>query len=115
MKLVRFTLPAHLPSVLFLLRQRCVTAGNGLGTGLRWRQPLWKYVRQVHNEQVRATHKERRRGQRPLHYDQVPATHKERLFGQRPGHHGQVLETTTTIKNLRGAAGIGLGTTINYP
>jgi hypothetical protein len=47
---------------------------------------------------------------------------KERLFGQRPGHHDQVPEKTaagnrlaTTIKYLRGAAGIGLGTTTKYP
>ena len=34
MKLVIFTSPAHLPSVLLLLRQRRFAVGNGLGTGL---------------------------------------------------------------------------------
>jgi hypothetical protein len=33
--------------------------------------------------------------------------HNERRRGQQPGHHGQVLY-------LRGAAGIGLGTTIKF-
>ena len=52
---------------------------------------------------------------RARHHDQVPAELKERLLGQRPGLHDQVPETTaagnrlaTTIKYLRGAAGIGM-------
>jgi hypothetical protein len=38
-----------------------------------------------------------------MHCDQVPTTHNEQRSGQRLG---------TTIKYLRGAAGIGLGTTV---
>jgi hypothetical protein len=75
-------------------------------------------------DQVPAMHNERRRGQRHEHHDHVPA----RRCGDRPGQHGQVpvrrrrhrpwrrdqALATHTIKYLRGAAGIGLGTTIKY-
>jgi hypothetical protein len=58
-----------------------------------------------------------------LQHDQVLATHNKRRRGQRPGATIKYLRRTTssaagyglstTIKYLRGAAGIGLGTTIN--
>jgi hypothetical protein len=61
---------------------------------------------------------------RPGHQDQVPATHNERRRGQGPGATAKYLRCTTsgvagiglgtTIKYLRGAAGFGLGTTIKY-
>jgi hypothetical protein len=44
MKQVMFTLPAHLPSGLLLLRQRCIAACTGLGTGLG---TTIKYVRRT--------------------------------------------------------------------
>jgi hypothetical protein len=57
-------------------------------------------------------------------HDQVPATYNERRRGQRPGAANKYLRRTTsgaagnglgaTINYLRGAAGNGLGTTIKY-
>jgi hypothetical protein len=87
------------------------------------------------HDQVPAAHNERRRGQRPGHHDQVPtlrrghrpgrhdqvpATHNEWRREQRPEHHDQVparrrgTGLETTIKYLRGAAGILFGTTAKY-
>jgi hypothetical protein len=64
--------------------------------------------RSWHHGHVRATHIERRRGQRPVHHDQVhawrrgrrpkhydkiSATHNERRRGQRPWHCDQISAT----------------------
>jgi hypothetical protein len=52
-----------------------------------------------------ATNNERRRRHRPGRHGQVPATNNERRRGLRPGQIGQV---------LLGAAGVCLGTAINF-
>jgi hypothetical protein len=69
-------------------------------------------------------HNERHRGPQPGLHDQVPETHNKRHRGQRPGATAKYLRRTTsgaaenglgtTIKYLRGAAGISLGTTVKY-
>jgi len=108
MKLVIFTLylcsPAGCPSSnTAALRRRMQRPGHRSG----------------HYDQLRATHSERRRRQRPRHHDNIPATYKERHRGQSLGTTIKLLWQTTaavnrlatTIKYLRDAAGIGLGTT----
>jgi hypothetical protein len=65
------------------------------------------------------THSERNRGQLPRHHGQVPATHKERAAGNGLATTIKNLlqaaaannRLDTTIKYLRGATGICLGTT----
>jgi len=92
---------------------RCTTsaaAGNGLGTAI--------------NEYVLAMYNERGRGQWPGHHDHVPATHNERCRGQWPSATIKYLRRSssgaagsglyTTANYVRGATGIGLGTTIKY-
>ena len=62
------------------MRRRRLTAGSRLTTGL---STTIKYV-------GRTVHSERRREQRRKRHDQVYATHKEQRRGQRPGHNNQV-------------------------
>jgi hypothetical protein len=79
-----------MPSVLLLIRRRRVAAGSGLSTDLG---TTTKYVRRAASGAAGnglgttikldpATHKERRRGQRPGHHNQVPETNNCRLICQ---------------------------------
>jgi hypothetical protein len=77
------------------------------GHSRRWssgRHPRWLCREPLLRDQLPATQNERCREQRPGQHNQVPATHNERHRGLR--------SLGTTIKYLRGAAGIGLGTKI---
>jgi hypothetical protein len=72
-------------------------AGNDLGTTIKHMQPRTTLA-------PRPSTCDAKRGNGQFGHKEVPATHNERRRGQRPGHQGQV----------RGAASIGLGTTLKY-